>query len=159
VSWTTATVGLVSEGLFVVKVACLQLDLSCPGCQTMKSVVFSLLVGCAVFLPVNTARAQGFNSQYPGLQTPTLQGSLPHLDPPPQPQVPPGSEKHLTPPPRQEARIETPPSPAASLAAAPLKAETSEKAPAAPQSGAGFPWWPVICIVLVVMLARAKRRA
>jgi hypothetical protein len=159
---TEAKVGLVAEGFFVVKAACLERRSTSPGCRAMKPFAIALLVGCAVFVPPYAVHAQGPNRLYPDLQPPTLHGSLPQLDPVPQPRVPPGSAKQPTPPPRQEPPTDGtgPRSPAAGLGSSPPEAESSEQAPAPvpSQPSPGFPWWPVICVVLVVMLVCQKKR-
>ena len=160
---TKAKVGLVPEACFVVKAACLERRSTSPGCRAMKPFAIALLVGCAVFVPPYAVHAQGPTRLYPDLQPPTLHGSLPQLDPAPQPRVPRGSEKQPTPPPRQEPPTDGtgPRSPTAGLVSSPPEGESSEQAPAPvpSQPSAGFPWWPVICAVLVVMLIyKVKRR-
>ena len=126
----------------------------------MKTVAIALLVGCAMFVPPHAVHAQGPNRLYPDLQPPTLVPSIPVLGPTPQPRVSPGGATQPTPPPRQDPPTEAPPSPAASLVSSPTKAESSEQAPAPvpSQPGTGFPWWPVICAALVVMLVYRVRR-
>jgi hypothetical protein len=163
-----AKVGLVPIGSLVVEVTCLQQRLRSPGCRAMKSIAFALLVGCTVFFPPYAVHAQSLNRLYPDLQPPTLVPSIPALGPAPQPRVSPGSERQPTQPPRQERATEGMPpgsqGPEADRASSPPAGVSSEQAPpAAPvptRPGTGFPWWPAICAVLVVMLVfRTKRRA
>ena len=163
-----AKAGLVPERFVVVKGACLQQQSRSPGCRAMKSIAFALLAGFVVFVPPYTVHAQSLNRLYPDLQPPTLVPSIPTLGPAPQPRVSPGSEKQPTQSPRQESPTEGmptgPQSPEADHVSSPPTGASSEQAPpAAPvpsQPGTGFPWWPVICAVLVVMLvSQMKRRA
>ena len=168
VNWENAKVGLVPNGPLVVKVTRLQQRSRSPGCRAMKSIAFALLVGYAVFVPPYTVHAQSPNRLYPDLQPPTLVPSIPSLGPTPQPRVSPGDEKQPTPQPRRESPTDgTPTGPQSSEAdhaSSPPTGVSSEQAPSAapvpPQPGTGFPWWPVICAVLVVMLVyQMKRRA
>ena len=159
-----AKVGLVTKGFLVVKVACLQQHSRSPGCRAMKSIAFALLLGgYAVFVSPCMVHA---------LDTPSL---LPPVKLVPQslstgpvPQVSPGDEKQPTPQSRQESPTDGmptgPQSPEVDHASSPPTGASSEQAPPVvpvpPQPGTGFPWWPVICAVLVVMLVyQMKRRA
>ena len=158
-----AKVGLVPEEFLVVKAACFQQHSRSPGCQAMKSIALALLVGCSVFVPPYTVHALDTQSLLPPVKL------VPQpLSTGPVPQVSPGDEKQPTPQPRQESPTDGmptgPQSPEADHASSPPTGASSEQAPpAAPvpaQSGTGFPWWPVICAVLVVMLVyQMKRRA
>ena len=96
-------VGLVPAGLLVVENG---LHLMSSERRAMKSAAIALSFACAVFVAPYAIDAQSFNSLYPALQPPTLRGTLPQLDPAPQPHVSPGSERQPAQPPQHEQRTD-----------------------------------------------------